>query len=982
LMSVAQKSPKSQMRSPSPTSSSGGGNANLRAELQTARVKMGELLKEKDMAQQNVEKIKKVLTKERTDLRMVLDSAKTALDKMKTEKAQLEQKLAASEESLKIAGVKIEELEEEIRRLLALLKASNSKSDGTSADLTQLKKGVTVLLEYSSETRSSFGTAWSALKGPSVEAIHPTRLQIEGLHSTIDDLTKRNLNLQKQTENERVSMISDFDEKMRKLRELHEKELAALRADGSGSSSAWEAERVKLMARVTNIETELSTSISVNSQITNELSTSASRMEQYEKRSLDMEAQMTELRNKLNAAEQRASEIEDRSRSDLQDSQEQTRQATIQGERNTAEQAALKEGAESEVANVRGLLSAAETELKSACELHLAAAARFSTDFEKAQSAFEAALALARRDGIEKSELQEEISRLRAELAQLTKTMEHRLSMAESMQKQAIEGETRCSASLQDLQRTHQDTLEDLSLLRQQSDGDLRSLRQENDTMAQSFKRNQDEYASLMTSAEQAAVTAADRIAQLEEKARLARSEHSSVVIESQTLLSKVSSLESSFSELQTTNTRLEGELTSVKESSERSNAQCRSLEQQLADMESEMTNLRDMLDSAARNLAAETEKLTGARTEAAALNSDKLRLTSELEDLKGKLEASQRMVGQLEGQLQTVKTELTMKSEQYVTTDSELQALRKSLTDELDTEKMRCSSLADRNTRFEEQNCELSSELDQLKALHAQLSADFQLATSNYNRVNQEMESWKSKYNQEVAALQAALERKSTELSSSQSECKNLQSELDAARLSITKLREELDNLRMKFERELAEAESRYNGLLSQNGASSEAQDRQISLLEQQIAALKAELAQAVDVEKDLRRQLEEQNKLSIEVTSTLTMLQSRFGTLEGQYKELGLRMVHERRYRAYACFREFVRIARAGSFVASFHLWAKTATESAMNRGAAELRDIVDDAGTRGKTTESVQEGIDSPDPWDIGGLDIHALAGEYGL
>ena len=265
------------------------------------------------------------------------------------------------------------------------------------------------------------------------------------------------------------------------------------------------------------------------------------------------------------------------------------------------------------------------------------------------------------------------------------------------------------------------------------------------------------------------------------------------------------------------------------------------------------MTNLRDMLDSAARNLAAETEKLTGARTEAAALNSDKLRLTSELEDLKGKLEASQRMVGQLEGQLQTVKTELTMKSEQYVTTDSELQALRKSLTDELDTEKMRycslcvllsicvlfamcqplalsvafprcavlcqfhvspislhgvpclfvtrmvallatllgcrlpsvvyscraqtmthrhlyvaatgfvsflcrcgrCSSLADRNTRFEEQNCELSSELDQLKALHAQLSADFQLATSNYNRVNQEMESWKSKYNQEVAALQ-----------------------------------------------------------------------------------------------------------------------------------------------------------------------------------------------------------------------------------
>ena len=82
-----------------------------------------------------------------------------------------------------------------------------------------------------------------------------------------------------------------------------------------------------------------------------------------------------------------------------------------------------------------------------------------------------------------------------------------------------------------------------VSLLHAAGDGDLRSLRQENDTIAQSFKRNQDEYGSLMTSAEQAAVTAADRIAQLEEKARLARSEHSSVVIESQTLVSKVHSI-------------------------------------------------------------------------------------------------------------------------------------------------------------------------------------------------------------------------------------------------------------------------------------------------------------------------------------------------------------------------------------------------------------------------------------------------------
>lgn len=46
-----------------------GGNTNLRKELATARQKMGELLQEKEHAQANVEKIKAVLVKERTDLR-------------------------------------------------------------------------------------------------------------------------------------------------------------------------------------------------------------------------------------------------------------------------------------------------------------------------------------------------------------------------------------------------------------------------------------------------------------------------------------------------------------------------------------------------------------------------------------------------------------------------------------------------------------------------------------------------------------------------------------------------------------------------------------------------------------------------------------------------------------------------------------------------------------------------------------------------
>ena len=67
---MSRPSSPTSMRSPSPTSGgAGGGNANLRKELSTARIKMSELMQEKEFAQQNVEKIKKVLVKERGDLR-------------------------------------------------------------------------------------------------------------------------------------------------------------------------------------------------------------------------------------------------------------------------------------------------------------------------------------------------------------------------------------------------------------------------------------------------------------------------------------------------------------------------------------------------------------------------------------------------------------------------------------------------------------------------------------------------------------------------------------------------------------------------------------------------------------------------------------------------------------------------------------------------------------------------------------------------
>ena len=133
------------------------------------------------------------------------------------------------------------------------------------------------------QSSGTFASQWSSLKGPSVEAIHPTKLQIEGLHSTIADNNKRIAALQKQMEDERKAMLDEFDEKMRKLRELHEKELSSLRADGTGSSAAWEAERQKLKARVTSLESELSNSNSVNSRLTNDLSNANSRVEQQDK---------------------------------------------------------------------------------------------------------------------------------------------------------------------------------------------------------------------------------------------------------------------------------------------------------------------------------------------------------------------------------------------------------------------------------------------------------------------------------------------------------------------------------------------------------------------------------------------------------------------------------------------------------------------------------------------------------------------------
>ena len=68
-------------------------------------------------------------------------------------------------------------------------------------------------------------------------------------------------------------------------------------------------------------------------------------------------------------------------------------------------------------------IAGAETEITSLRQRLSERNVSYTAELAKAQAGFEAALALARRDGLDKSELQSEISRLRLELSDLTKTM-------------------------------------------------------------------------------------------------------------------------------------------------------------------------------------------------------------------------------------------------------------------------------------------------------------------------------------------------------------------------------------------------------------------------------------------------------------------------------------------------------------------------------------------------------------------------------
>ena len=70
-----------------------------------------------------------------------------------------------------------------------------------------------------------------------------------------------------------------------------------------------------------------------------------------------METQMTELRSLLTISQRTVIEIEDKSRTELMASGEETRKAIFEGKRTTAERDVLREAAERELAKIRDLLA-------------------------------------------------------------------------------------------------------------------------------------------------------------------------------------------------------------------------------------------------------------------------------------------------------------------------------------------------------------------------------------------------------------------------------------------------------------------------------------------------------------------------------------------------------------------------------------------------------------------------------------------------
>jgi chromosome segregation ATPase len=137
-------------------------------------------------------------------------------------------------------------------------------------------------------------------------------------------------------------------------------------------------------------------------------------------------------------------------------------------------------------------------------------------------------------------------------------------------------------------------------------------------------------------------------------------------------------------------------------------------------------------LNTSARNLPNETDKLTTPRNDATWPHPDKLRLTSGVARLESRLRASEHLVAQLQGELQTSKTELTAKGTEFTSLDNEMCSMRKRLNEECTSLTSKCGSLTEKCSRFEEQNGELTQVVEDLRSQLAQKDSGMQPASSS----------------------------------------------------------------------------------------------------------------------------------------------------------------------------------------------------------------------------------------------------------
>eukprot|EP00658_Telonema_sp_P-2_P013444 TRINITY_DN15088_c0_g1_i4.p1 TRINITY_DN15088_c0_g1~~TRINITY_DN15088_c0_g1_i4.p1 ORF type:complete len:548 (-),score=233.11 TRINITY_DN15088_c0_g1_i4:358-2001(-) len=547
--------------------------------------------------------------------------------------------------------------------------------------------------------------------------------------------------------------------------------------------------------------------------------------------------------------------------------------------------------------------------------------------------------------------------------------MENKVRLAEEERNRSV-------TTVRHLESTCKELKDELEAIKARAEADVRNIQRQLESSLDEKSRLGKEVDEVGRSREDAAREFRTTQDSLEERLRKNSQQLTSTLSERDDLQAKLLVLESELSEYKAANARLETNVKAEHNEYEIAATRAGGLENQLADMDKELAKLRELLEQSTLDLAAETSKLSAVRQEASELHGEKMRLGTELDGAHSRIDLLEKTETHLEGQLQRSESTLTAKSTALQSLQEEFDSLKRKLVEELNAERTQTASLTQKNGLLEQQNADLTSQIETLRNKLGLAEAEVERLAHELKRLQDEFDQAKSKHRQELDALQAELARKNSELEALRLRSNELQTEIDAQNQQLAKMREELSTLRSKMERDLAEAEARYKALQAKQTGEAESNGRQIAALEAQIKALKAEIAQAGVVESELRKTVDESQSSLREATSTLTQLNFRHQQLEMEHGKLTASHLFLRRSRAYTTFREFIRIARAIEYTAVFFRWRTIAQDGAIHRGAAELKTIVDNATSLSPKHTAEQ------DEWDIDSLDIQAIAAGYGL